>query len=97
MSVDLTSTNTNEYRAGLNSGPQGDDSEDLGTVDLFGDSEAMDGHTKKHCEHGDAYYDTRCDDDYDAADARAEDKANIDHPGTDTWPQDPCTNFRCLE
>jgi hypothetical protein len=43
MSVDLTSTNTNEYRAGLNSGPQGDDSEDLGTVDLFGDFEAMDG------------------------------------------------------
>jgi hypothetical protein len=34
--VDLTSIDVDEYRAGLNGGPQGDDGEDLGIADLFG-------------------------------------------------------------
>jgi hypothetical protein len=41
--VDLTSIDVDEYCAGLNGGPQGDDSEDLGTADLFGAFEAMNG------------------------------------------------------
>jgi hypothetical protein len=36
MPVDLTSIDANEYRAGFNCGLQGDDDEDLKTVDLFG-------------------------------------------------------------
>jgi hypothetical protein len=41
--VDLTSIDADEYRAGFNCGPRGDDSEDLGTADLFGAFGAMDG------------------------------------------------------
>jgi hypothetical protein len=41
--VDLTSIDADEYRASINGGPQGDDDEDLGTADLFGAFEAVDG------------------------------------------------------
>jgi hypothetical protein len=41
--VDLTSIDADEYRAGLNSGPRGDDNEDLRTMDLFGAFGAVDG------------------------------------------------------
>jgi hypothetical protein len=41
--VDLTSIDADEYRACINGGPQGDDDEDLGTADLFGAFEAIDG------------------------------------------------------
>jgi hypothetical protein len=41
--MDLTSIDTDEYHAGLNGGPRGDDSEDLGTTDLFGAFGAVDG------------------------------------------------------
>jgi hypothetical protein len=41
--VNLTSIDVDEYRAGLNCGPRGDDGEDLGTVDIFGAFGAMDG------------------------------------------------------
>jgi hypothetical protein len=41
--VDLTSIDADEYRAGLNCGPQGDDGEDLGTADLFGAFGVVDG------------------------------------------------------
>jgi hypothetical protein len=43
MPVDLTSIDADKYRAGLNSGPRGDDGEDLGSADLFGDFGAVDG------------------------------------------------------
>jgi hypothetical protein len=41
--VDLTSIDADEYHAGLNCGPRGDDGEDLGTADLFGAFGAVDG------------------------------------------------------
>jgi hypothetical protein len=41
--VDLTSINTDKYRAGLNGGPRGDDDEDLETADLFGVVDGDDG------------------------------------------------------
>jgi hypothetical protein len=43
VSVDLTSLDANEYHAGLNGGPRGDDGEDLGTADLFGAVDGDDG------------------------------------------------------
>jgi hypothetical protein len=41
--VDLTSIDADEYCAGLSGGPRGDDSEELGTMDLFGAFEVVDG------------------------------------------------------
>jgi hypothetical protein len=40
--MDLTSIDADEYLAGLNGGPRADDSEDLGTTDLFGAFGAVD-------------------------------------------------------
>jgi hypothetical protein len=112
--MNLTSIDADEYRAGYNGGPQGDDGEDLRTADLFRVVDGDDG-------VGMATPSSTASTTTPIATptltpipttmptatatptpplgARAEDKDNVNHPGTSTGtqPQDPCVNFRCVE